>query len=254
MRAPLTAVALVALSLVLAVSAVPARAVSAPPIDDEPDCNEAVPAAAGYSGVTDDGVRVSLDVDVLLDGVSAERGRAVMRRAAKAYAPHGIVMRSSFESVRLTGDDPVWLIQQAKHHFGGRAPKGTDVVYVLTSEDLNDATLGRAVAGMADCIGGVRYRQYAFAVGENFADENEPLGPLNLNVYASAKVAGHEIGHLLGAHHHYANCAEGIPSETSQREASPCTLMFNSVDLSSLYLGALEASVVRGHAVEFATP
>jgi hypothetical protein len=223
-------------------------------MDEERDCTEAVPAAVGASGVTDRGQSVRLDVAVLLDGVSLSRGRAVMRRAARAYAPQRVSMRASYQGVRFVGDDPAWLISQAKRHFGGRVPKGKDVVYVLTSEDLDDPTLGTAVAGLADCIGGIRYPEHAFAVGENFAGENESVGPLKRNVYASAKIAAHEIGHLLGAQHHYANCAEGIPSETDQREASPCTLMFNSLDLASLYFGTLEASVVRGHATEFATP
>lgn len=251
-RAPRRAAALAA-CFVLAGLVAPHTAHAAAPMDEERDCLEAVPAAAGLRGVTDDGRRVYLDVRVLLDGVSLKRGRAVMGRAARAYSPLGIRLRASYDSQPLIGKDADWLITQAKDFYGGRVPGGYDLVYVLTKKNI-ELDDDPSVVGLADCIGGVRYRDRAFAVGENFAGENESIGPLRRFVYASAKTAGHEIGHLLGAHHHYANCAEGVPTELEHKEVSPCTLMFNFLNLISLNFGQIEGAVVRGHAVEFATP
>ena len=74
-------------------------------------------------------------------------------------------------------------------------------------------------------------------------------------VNGTAVVAAHEIGHLMGAHHHYANCVEGIaPDELLGLELTPCTLMFNAVNPASLRFSAVNGPVVRGHAVDFASP
>jgi hypothetical protein len=62
------------------------------------------------------------------------------------------------------------------------------------------------------------------------------------------------MGHLMGAHHHYANCVEGNLSSDGPNDLSPCTLMFNSVNYASLSFGTLEGAVVRGHAVSYAAP
>jgi hypothetical protein len=51
----------------------------------------------------------------------------------------------------------------------------------------------------------------------------------------------------MGAHHHYANCAEGLLADPPPGELSPCTLMINAVDLSSLNFGTFNGLVVRGH-------
>lgn len=220
--------------------------------DTERDCLEPVPASAGVSGVTDEGQDVSLDTYVLLDGVSTQRGQDVMTRAADSYAPLDVSTSTTFESVSFEGDDADGLLAQAKEHFGGTRPDGSDVVYVLTSKDIQlDGESG--VAGLADCIGGVRYPERAFAVGEDFESEDSEFGPFTFYLDASAKIAAHEIGHLMGAHHHYANCAEGVLTETPE-EPSPCSLMFNAIDFASINFSTASGAVVRGHAVDFASP
>ncbi len=94
----------------------------------------------------------------------------------------------------------------------------------------------------------------AFAVGEDFTpDESADLGFTALARNLTAKVAAHEVGHLMGGHHHYANCAEGLLSEVGS-ELSPCTLMFNAVDASSLNFSSLNGLVVRGHGEAYAAP
>jgi len=219
-------------------------------IDGEPrECLEPTPAAIGI----DTGQTITLSVVTLLDGIGRARGEEVLAKAAESYAPLNVVLTSRFRTVAFTGDDADGLIQQAKNLYGGERPRGVDIVYVLTSKDIQSGG-NTAVAGLADCIGGVRFPDRAFAVGENIA-ENRPLGPFVTTVNGSAVVAAHEIGHLMGAHHHYANCAEGLASdELLALELTPCTLMFNAVNTASLRFSTVNTAVVRGHAVDYASP
>ena len=216
------------------------------PIDVEQDCLEATPAAGPDTSVTP---VVDLATTVLLDGVTQSRGAELFGISPVSYQPLGIDLRTvQFISVSFTGTDAQGLIDQAKAHFGGTRPEGSDLVYVLTSKDIQVGD-NTAVAGLADCIGGVRFDDRAFAVGENLRDFDDPIGH-NL----AAKVAAHEIGHLMGAHHHYANCVEGNLGPDEPGELSPCTLMINVVDLASLNFSTLNGTIVRGHATSFAAP
>lgn len=63
----------------------------------------------------------------------------------------------------------------------------------------------------------------------------------------TAKIMAHEVSHLLGAHHHYANCAEGIPTATMTDMASLCTLMINDLGLASQNLSTLNGAITRGY-------
>lgn len=215
-------------------------------------CLELVPDGI-LQGLIDTGETVSLDVAVLLDGVSLGDADLLMTRAAESYAPLGIDLNvTSYTPVTFIGTEGAALIQQAKDHFGGTRPAGSDLVYVLSNKDLT--TDGdTALAGLADCIGGVRFPQHAFAVGESQGIAEGVLGPFRINVDAHPEVAAHELGHLMGAHHHYANCVEGL-LQGDLDDLSPCTLMFNFVDLQSLNFGILERLTVRGHAVKYASP
>ncbi len=220
---------------------------------DLTSCLEPVPVALGLAGITDLGQRVSLDVAVLLDGVDQALGQQIMAKAAESYAPLGIDLRvASFRSVSFTGTEGSGLIQQAKDFYGGQRPRGSDLVYVLSGKDLTSG--GNAgLAGLADCIGGVRFSTRAFAVGEAVGIEPFNVGPFVLEVDAHPEIAAHELGHLMGAHHHYANCVEGVLSG-EPTDLSPCTLMFNFVDFQSLNFSVVDGPVVRGHAVQFASP
>ncbi len=221
--------------------------------EDPNVCLEAIPVSLGIPGITDAGQTVSLDVAVLLDGVALGDANLLMIKAAEAYAPLKVDLNVvSYASVNFTGTEGAAIIQQAKNHFGGRRPAGSDLVYVLTSKDITtDGDTG--LAGLADCIGGVRFAHHAFAVGEAVGIDPSPLGPFVLNVDAHPEVAAHELGHLMGAHHHYANCVEGFLSG-DPTDLSPCSLMFNFVDLQSLNFSTIEGITVRGHAVKHASP
>lgn len=112
-------------------------------------------------------------------------------------------------------------------------------------------------------IGGIRWPDTSFFVVSDIRNIEDPqtgttgrlnaLG-LNPNVDATAEVFAHEMGHLMGAHHHYANCAEGNVSSAGPSDLSPCTLMFPAVNFASLNFAALEGATVRGHAVNYAKP
>ncbi|MDQ3991429.1 MAG: zinc-dependent metalloprotease [Actinomycetota bacterium] len=255
------------------------------------DCTEFVPESIHVAGITDHGKDVSLDVLVLIDfargaeialmrreaaeledeelaaqaealfAAEVDRARGLIDKATTSYSPLKVDLNwAEFDLLapldangnpRVRTDNAQTIINLAKAQNGGRRPEGIDIVYVLTDKNIQLPGLGSAVAGLADCIGGVRYPDRAYAVGEIFP--SIPIGPVIFYYEATAKIAGHEIGHLMGAHHHYQNCAEGIPTELVEaREPSPCTLMSNFVDFVSLNFGQLEAVVVRGHAVDFA--
>lgn len=208
-------------------------------IGDLPVCTSLTPAAISL-----DNDPVTLDVRVLLDGVSLQRGQDIMDRAASSYTALGVTMVSSFEPASFVGVDAAGIIEQAKAYYGGARPAGIDVVYVLTSKELS------TVAGLADCIGGVKYADRAFGVGE--AGDDSPLNLLiyNLGTNMAAGTAAHEIGHLLGGHHHYANCVENALAIGD----APCSLMFNVGDFSTSGFSLLNSIVVRGHAQAYAAP
>lgn len=223
------------------------------PIDVEQDCVEPIPSSAGVSGVSDDGRLIRLDALVLLDSVDARRAKAVFKKAAESYAPLDVALvAKAYRRVRLAGTDAPGLLGQAKALYRGVRPKGFDIVHVLTSKDIT--VLGQAaVIGLADCIGGVRFANRAFSVSEIVTFENTAAGPFTFYLDVTAKTAAHEIGHVMGAQHHYADCVEGLAEETPS-EPSPCTLMFNSADFISINFSALNGPVVRGHALDFAAP
>ena len=205
--------------------------------DDILTCTQLVPHT-----VSMDSTRVQLDVRILLDGVGraeAKRGVASMR---KAYAPLNISVVPTYKKVRFTGIDADGLTAQAKRLYGGKRPPGTDVVYTLTSKDITAGATGDNVAGLADCIGGVRFANHAFAVGEDF-----PAGS-GLSE-GTGKTMAHEIGHLLGAHHHYTS-PEGLLAP----DPNLLDLMAPFLDLCSLKFSTVNSLMVRGHAQKYARP
>jgi hypothetical protein len=133
------------------------------------------------------------------------------------------------------------FIDASKEYFGGTRPPTADVVYAMLGGEL-----ASAVAGQADCVGGIAQDDAAFSVGEaTWEDDYE--------IHRSAGIAGHEIAHLLAAHHHFANCAEGNPDD-AVAYFKPCTLMINDVGLLSLKFSTLEGAVVRRWALDYLGP
>jgi predicted Zn-dependent protease len=259
-----------ALALIVATGAMVATALPAHSADqraqadtEKTDCTELVPDQAS-PGLTDDpGGKIKLSVLVLADGVDPKVVPALAKRAATAYAPLNIVFSvDKVMPVKIAADkgskppaaETQRMLDTAKKLVGGRRPPGFDVVFVLTNKDIYADAVGDGVVGMADCIGGVESATQAFAVGES---TNEPVafGPLKIDTEVTAKIIGHEIGHLLGAQHHYANCVEGISAaDLTSGDVSPCSLMANFVDFQSFKFDVLNSAVVRGHASSYARP
>ncbi|HUQ40483.1 MAG TPA: zinc-dependent metalloprotease family protein [Acidimicrobiales bacterium] len=222
-------------------------------LDTETDCDEWTPDSFSIGGITDEGDNIDLDVLVLLDGVGVAAATELMTKAARSYAPLDITLKAGFQSVSFAGNDAQSLINQAKAYVGGARPETVDVIHVLTAKPMTDPSTppGATLAGLADCIGGVKDPRHAFSVARvDFEPPTDVV--LQLDVDTAARVTAHEIGHLFGAHHHYANCVEGAASELN--ELSPCTLMFNATNFGSANFSQLNASMVRGHAVNYATP
>jgi reprolysin-like metallo-peptidase family M12B len=201
-------------------------------IDTELSCTELTPHA-----ISPESRRVRLDMRILLDGVGKARARRAVVAVRRAYDPLRIAVAPSYEKVRFRGRDADGLNMQAKRHYGGKRPRGIDVVYTMTSKDITAAGLyGDDVAGLADCIGGVRYARRAFAVGE-VARTSVDTG----------KIMGHEVGHLLGGHHHYSS-----PEGLLAADPNLLDLMGPSLSLISLRFSTLNTLMVKGHAQRYA--
>ena len=231
------------------------------PIDSTQDCLEPVPEGVSL----DTGQPIELSVMMLLDGTDAATAQALMARAAQSYAErHITLVLKRTRPVTFTSPTSDGLIEESKAAVGFVPPPGIDIVGTLTTKEMQAATGGAGtVVGQADCIGGIRWPEHSFFVATDIRGIENPqtgnTGTLNQlgfnpNVAAASEVLSHEIGHLMGAHHHYANCVEGNLSFDADNDLSPCTLMFNAVNFSSLSFGTLEGAVVRGHAVSFAAP
>ena len=228
------------------------------PLDREEDCQETIPEQ--YATPADALTPVTARILVLLDGIERPAAARAVAFASKAYEPLEVTLRVvRYKNVNFapSGTDPqgnpeiegYQYMEDIKAAMGGRRPAGIDVVYTFTTKRMYFIQSGQKVyglAGLADCIGGIRYPNRSFALGAG-AQEGWAVEQAGLTM-------AHELGHLLGAHHHYANCAEG-PAPTL------CTVMFNA-DLTflglgtfnSIKFGTLESSVVSGHAQEYLQP
>jgi hypothetical protein len=209
----------------------------------------------------DAGQWVDLDVLVLLDGVDPAFAADFFRTVSKPYEELHVRVVPTFQTAvpGFVGDSTVDLIAQARSRFpGGKVPADYDVVEVLTAKDIQ--ALGQyAVAGQADCLGGLAYDERSFEVSEvgvpGVSEDGIKFGPVTLDAHFAAKVTAHELGHLLGGQHHYANCVEGIDTAdpaAEQADTAPCTLMFNAADFVSLHFGTLNGRIVRGYALTYA--
>ena len=208
--------------------------------------------------------RITIDVLVHLDGITPEEATAIFAHASReSYEPLGVELRVAEMRTATFLDrderpevDALAILNQTKALTGGRRPEGIDVVEALVGRDIHQLSL-YAVAGLADCIGGVAHDDRAFAVGEmGVMVEDEAglaIGPIAFYKDLTAKIAAHELGHLMGGHHHYQECGTGAPTAVGRGELGPCTLMTNAVDFQTLPFSTLNGVVVRGHAEEWAS-
>ncbi len=244
------------------------------------DCDEAQltgPAATSTAHVAGGATQIALDVLTVVDVAEGYEVAAIadpaQREAAKrelfakirerlvvgrqSYGPLGIDLRyDRFDLLAPQSgprtDNAETIIALAKKQYGGQRPAGVDVVSVVTDKDIQVPGIGNAVAGLADCIGGVALPDRAFAVSE-LSGESIPVGPITFYKDLPGKIVAHEIGHLMGGHHHYQECGTAAPAAIARREPGPCTLMTNAVDFQTLPFSTLNGIVVRGHAEKWAT-
>lgn len=213
----------------------------------------AAPAALATDHLTGD--ELDLTVHVLVDGargLTRSNVEGLLTDAAIETYLEGINVNVSFTWGRVSMPGDTGTTEQAfdvaKSATGGRPPAGADLVYLITDQDMSGS-----VAGQADCIGGIMNPSEAYAVGEYDERDHEVDEGAAYSIFKNitGKVFAHEVGHLLGAHHHYANCTEGVPSDPVADALSVCTLMINDVGLASLNLSAVNSSVTRGHVREY---
>ena len=245
----------------VAALALPANSVPLPgPFNDpEEACDlQSLSPAAAHVPVIDPDDKIFIDVFLLADrNITQARASTILAGAKESYEPLGLTLRvSGTKKVGFKGTGAFDLIDQARDLFpDGERPAGTDAVLLLTSADIEAAPAGKAVAGLAACVGGVGSPSRAFLVAEDPGENTAfRVGPAKTYDNIPAKILAHELGHLLGVHHHYANCVEGIPSEADEGEVSACTLMTNFADVISINFGTLESAVARGYAEEYARP
>lgn len=233
-------------------------------LDDETECStDGVGDVVPDKASTDPAGREPVDLDllVLLDGVSKKEAQAIVTSAQQSYDPLNVTLKATYKRFTVKSDGTAAdgqptraarsLLDEIAAAYGS-PPEGIDVVHLLTSKDLlDDENPNRdgtdATGGEAACVGGIRLDGQQFSVSEarfRFAAENDPADDFHAIAFA------HEIGHLLGAHHHYGNCAEGrVVNPAGQ---GSCTVMFPLAALNSARFGTLESRVIAGYAESYA--
>lgn len=261
MRALLAVVAVIASLLAV----VPSHAQPAPTASDSDTGAECpyglpqqflpAPGSVGQLAAANPDPPVSLDVLVVTARADLTQARQIFMTAKRSYQPLGVALSPRFRLVEavpdLSGDGGAYLAW-LKKQVGGRRPAGVDVVYLLTARDIDGA-------GQADCIGGIAHAEHAFAIGMLTFDglvgvnvKGGPALPQPPLADGGAKLAAHEIGHLLGAEHYVDACRLAAdPADPGH----PCDVMFTlPQQATGLRFGPLNAAVVRDHAVRFARP
>lgn len=206
---------------------------------------------------TDTGQRIPLDVLVLHDAVDPGVAQESIDRVVQAYAQIGIDVRYEVREVDLA-TPPLAnglyarnaLFAEIRGLFGGSVPKGFDLVHTMTSKDIDGA------AGFAFCVGGIRSREHAFSMGEEspgkvpnlIAGVPVPVWPWE----GAGYIATHEIGHLLGGNHDYANCAEGW-LDPSGAPPGACTIMHPNLNISFQF-STLNRTEIREYGIRWAAP
>ena len=239
---------------VLGVPAMPASVASgssAIAIDYETeDCTQIPPEEIPPLALSTDKV-LPLEVRVLAEAPDLTVAKGYMKTTKETFARIGIRLRVRYQMVIaptewsagtdvFDGPSRPEIFDFMKSLFGGQRPSGVDVVYFMTRH---------WAGGVADCIGGIRFADRAFAFGSiDYATEGLVPSPTG----NEGVIAAHEIGHLLGAHHHYANCVEAQPSGALRGDTNPCTTMWPAAANASSTFGLLERSFIRSYAAEYA--
>ena len=197
----------------------------------------------------DDDHEVVIDVLVLLDGVDEEQAREIFERTASAYAPLNISLRTDFHEVSFIASDVFEFLRVAREYMRGGPPRGFDIVHTLTSDSMGLAE------GVASCLGGAAGGDTAFSASRTHPQEDVSITPLGIRTYidSSAGFVAHEIGHLYGGKHNYANCVEGkVEDLASERTFNPCTTMWFESTPLSLGFSTINGLIIRQMALRYA--
>ena len=213
-----------------------------------PDCTEIPPGEVPPVAVATTPV-LPLEVRVMTERRHLGDTKTYMKATVDSFSRIGIRLKVSYDVVIPPSTWKTGFLQEAssdeifkfmKARYRGKRPRGVDLVYYMTAYWSG---------GMADCIGGVAFADQAFAFGSiDYATEGLVPQPLVNEGF----VAAHELGHLLGAHHHYSNCAEALPSGATRTDLGPCTTMFPLATGISGTFGLLERSFIRHYTARYA--
>ena len=237
-----------ALALTVCLGAPPASA--APVIDAGAEaCTSEVTPEFVPPLAVDTGPILPLEVRVMVEAADLAEARRHLAVTKDAYGAIGIKLKVRFDVVvppqewatgpleEPSGDE---IFEFMKDHYGGERPAGVDAVYFIT---------GYWSGGLADCVGGVRRADSAFAFGSMSYKVEGTVGVPTAN---EGVIAAHELGHLLGAHHHYSNCTEALPSGAARGDFNACTTMSPAAATASSTFGLVERSDVRYYTDKYA--
>ena len=227
-----------------------ASAGAAPVIDAQPeDCTSQVtPEVTPPLAVSTDPV-LPLEVRVMVETADLAEAKKHLAVTREAFGAIGIKLKVRFDvvvppaewtagSLSEPSGDAIFAFM--KGHYGGERPAGVDAVYFITRYWSG---------GLADCVGGVRRADSAFAFGSM---DYKVEGTVGIPTAKEGVIAAHELGHLLGAHHHYSNCTEALPSGALRGDFNPCTTMSPAAATASSTFGLLERSFVRYYTEHYA--
>jgi hypothetical protein len=192
--------------------------------------------------------KLPAEVRVMTSRKDLAGAKAAFATVRSIYGRIGVALKGRFDVISppKSWSSPDTLVDQPtilkfmKRTYGGRRPSGVDLVYYFTPY---------WAGGFADCIGGVRFANRAFAFGSSdYATEGVVPAP----TADEGVIMAHELGHLLGAQHHYFNCVEALPSGAPRGDVNPCTVMAPYAGMASTTFGTLEKSFIRMYASEYA--
>jgi hypothetical protein len=215
---------------------------------------------------------ITANIVIALDGVSLAKAKDIVAKGSAPYGPglvpqlspdvqinvvayHDLtgVLKGDVVSGFVVEDEPSGddLMSQLIRYYRTNHPNlKRHHVHLLTNKDVAAELLpGQkeyAVAGIANCIGGVGTKN-AYAITEVGTFPEIAIGPLTAYRDVEAKNFAHEMGHVFGGHHHYAECVSSAAAALAASSVDVCSVMFNSLDFNSLHFSAAEAAAIRGY-------
>ncbi len=255
MRVPrLSLVALALLSAMLPVASAAPREPSG--------CTEETPDVV--STAMPDAPAVPLRVLIFNDHVPPAHVATALKETARVLATAGVKATFVVKRLDLRAEgtnaegEPALSVETAhaasRKATGGKEPRGIDIVHLLTTRDLYQAGT-YTVAGHAECIGGIRYAGWSYSASEAELRVRYLKGTsIVMQPDNTGRNTAHEIGHLLGAHHHYGTCGETAAEELTRSRGGVCSVMFPDSAVHGGRFDALNARIVRGHVEKYGGP